>query len=155
MNLEKLNRKRKELITDLSEEEIANYVRQLTNKYYSSYLNNDVEAFNNAVEYLKEVISIYKFEYPNLNHFVNYCLVESINRILSGTIASDVKLVPITEVTSEILSSDKWSLLLTAYNNGRENYIKRREQEEQLNKKIAELEQENRQLKEMVDNGKY
>lgn len=152
MNLEKLERKRIDIISDFSEEELVNYVQQLTGKYYSSYLNNDVEAFNNTVNYLKEIISIYEFDYPNLIHYINYCLVESINTLLSGTITSDIELVPIVEMNTETFkNTDKWRVLAKAYATGRENYHKRKEEQERL----LELEEENRKLKERLNNGYY
>ena len=83
INLNKLEQKRKELLTNFSEEELIEYIQQLTEKYYSSFVNNEVEVHNNTMKYLEEVLSIYEDKYPQLNNFINFCLVRNINKILN------------------------------------------------------------------------
>ena len=147
INLNKLEQKRKELLTNFSEEELIEYIQQLTEKYYSSFVNNEVEVHNNTMKYLEEVLSIYEDKYPQLNNFINFCLVRNINKILNENYSSDVTLNLINESEEEFFSENPFQPLINAFYKSKEAFHK--------DKKIRELETENRHLKEMLNNGKY
>ena len=72
INLNKLEYKRKELITDFSEEELKQYLEILTNNYYYSFINNDYKQFNNTVKELEEVISIFINKYSDIKYYINF-----------------------------------------------------------------------------------
>lgn len=97
MNLEKMELKRKEIINNLSEEELIKYIQSLTDSFYISFFNNDKEKYENIKEYLLELISIYGTKY-NIGNFINYNLIKSINSILKENIVSDIDLKTIYDV---------------------------------------------------------
>lgn len=71
--------KSKELLKDLSRDKLKQYIFYLTKKYYESYINNDVEAYDIAIEQLYFVIEEYGDTYVNLNGFMCYCLYLNAN----------------------------------------------------------------------------
>lgn len=97
MKLEKMELKRKELINNLSEEELINYIQTLTDSFYISFFNNDKEKHENIKKYLLELISIYETKY-NIVNFINSNLIKSINTILKENIVSNIDLKTIYDV---------------------------------------------------------
>ena len=68
-----------DVLTNLSREKLKQYIFYLTQKYYSSYLDNDVEAFDRAVEQLFFIVEEYGDKYVNLQGFICYCLYLNAN----------------------------------------------------------------------------
>ena len=143
-NIQKLENKQKELIVNLTVEEIEVYVDKLSKNYFSSYLNNDKALYLQTVDQLKELLKIYEFEYPNLYIYVNACLVNAINKLLADNLGHNFKPVAIHEVTiDEINSNDGLQVLAKAYAYGRQRFAKEKKEKQRL----QELEQENQNLK--------
>lgn len=89
---------RDELITGLDEDELKRKILMLTKSHYISYLNNDEKLYYNTVNILEFIAEIYSSVndktdyYNNINNFINYCMVLSINEILSHLIKRDLNL---------------------------------------------------------------
>ncbi len=94
----KYNINKDELITGLDEDEIKRKILMLTKNYYVSYFNNDEKlnkATLNIIEFIAEVYSSVNDEtdyYNNVPNFINYCMVLSINMILSDLFERDFTL---------------------------------------------------------------
>ena len=58
----------------LSKDKLKSYIFYLTKKYYESYLNDDVEGYNIAIEQLFYVVEELEDTYVNVYGFICYCL---------------------------------------------------------------------------------
>lgn len=148
INLTKLEYKRKELITDFSEEELKQYLGILANNYYFSFINNDVKQYNNTVKELEEVISIFVSKYSDIQHYINFCLLATINKILNENYSSGIELTLLTS-EEDYFSENPFKNLTDSLEASRKLYFNDIEME----KRIKELEQENKHLKELLNNG--
>lgn len=93
VNIDSLERKKKELLSNLNESDLKQYVVLLTNDYYKHFKNNDVAEFNNTLNLLKEVVEVYKDKYSNIIGFVYYNLFLNANILLGETVKdSSIKL---------------------------------------------------------------
>ena len=88
VNIKELEHKQKEIITNLTEEELKQYILYLTSCYYDFYKANDVQQFNNNLKLLEEVIDKYKTKYSNIVGFIYFSLYFNSNFVLSE-MASD------------------------------------------------------------------
>lgn len=93
VNIDSLERKKKELLSNLNESDLKQYVVLLTNDYYKHFKNNDVAEFNNTLNLLKEVVEVYKDKYSNIIGFVYFNLFLNANILLGETVKdSSIKL---------------------------------------------------------------
>jgi len=148
-NIQTLEQKQRELITNLSLDELEVYIQRLAENYYSSYFNNDKALYLHTVDELKDLIKIFEIDYPNLHIYINFKLLETINKLLDDTVKNDFKPVNVHEVTiNDITISEGLEVLAKAYATGKENFHERQKERERL----QELEQENQRLKELLNN---
>jgi len=119
MNAEQLEKKRKLLVLDFSEEDLEAYVNILAERYYSSYFNNEADVYYNTVEYLKEVISLFSSQYNNINSYINLALLKVINNMLNTSGTSEIKLMLIDEDEVNITSEENFSDLASALRKSR------------------------------------
>ena len=84
-NLNSLENKQKELLINLSENELKQYIVYLTSNYYKAFRNNDNKQFNYNIGLIKDVVDQYKETYPNIIGFVYFNLFLNANLILSDT----------------------------------------------------------------------
>ena len=140
-NIQTLENKQRELIANLSLEELDAYIHRLTETYYSSYLNNDKALYLHTVDELREVISIYELEYPNLNIYINFKLLESINKLLEQNLKNGFKPVNVHEVTIKDISvNEGLQQLLKAFYRSKEQWDRDRANERKVKELEAELE---------------
>lgn len=85
VNIDSLERKKKELLSNLNETDLKQYVILLSNDYYKHFKNNDVAEFNNTLNLLKEVVEVYKDKYSNIIGFVYFNLFLNANILLNET----------------------------------------------------------------------
>ena len=71
--------KSKALLQDLSKDKLKSLIFYLTKRYYEAYKDNDVEAYNIAIEQLFVIVEEYGDKYVNLNGFICYCLYLNAN----------------------------------------------------------------------------
>lgn len=71
--------KSKDLLMNLSKDKLKSYIFYLTKKYYESYKENDVEAYNIAIEQLFFLVEEYDDKYVNMQGFICYCLYLNAN----------------------------------------------------------------------------
>ena len=97
--------KTKQLLQGLSREKLKSYIFFLAKKYYESYRNNDVEAYNLAIEQLYVILEEYGDRYVNLNGFICYSLYLNANvEIMNGTEQQGFKLDPLFKM--DLLEDD-------------------------------------------------
>ena len=58
-------------------------IKALCDTYYVSYLNNDQDKFLITAAMLDDISGIAADRYPNVDDYINYCMVESLNTILN------------------------------------------------------------------------
>ena len=80
----------KENILNLSKKELDLYIRKLAKDYYSNFFSNNGLAYERTLNNIKLIESIGAG--ANIKEFVNYCLLNEINTILTKNVASDVVL---------------------------------------------------------------
>ena len=72
--IDKLDRLKGNVISNLPKGKFKKYLFYLTRKYFEAYLEDDEDAFNEVMGNLMEVISEYREDYMNLMGYVFYCL---------------------------------------------------------------------------------
>ena len=90
---QELRVKSNDIITDLTKEEIEQYIQVLTKNYYEYYLLGNAKKFNDNFKQLKNLIEIVELDYPNLRNYTNYCLLCNINKILEDNIGTGIDLI--------------------------------------------------------------
>ena len=93
-NISNLENKQKELLNNLSESELKQYILYLTRCYYSNFNDNNEKLFNYNLNLLKDITENYKEVYPNIIGFIYYNLFLNANILLSELKAdSTIKLI--------------------------------------------------------------
>jgi len=90
-NFQVLENKQRELLTNLSENELKQYILYLTRSYYTSFREDNEERFNYNLNLLKDIVEHYKETYPNIVGFIYYNLFMNANIIITET-ATDSKI---------------------------------------------------------------
>lgn len=85
VNLSTLESKQKDILRNLSEEDLEQYILYLTNNYYNSFKEDDSNLFNYNLNLLKDVVEHYKEKYPNIVGFIYYNLFMKANIIITET----------------------------------------------------------------------
>ena len=149
MNLKELENKHLEILSNFEEEDLKQYIQVLAKNYYLHFLNNEEESFNNTVKQLEEVLKIYKIDYPKLNSYINFCLLESINKLLNETISSGIEL-EVIDKTEDFFSDYPFKSLADAIEESRKLYFN----DVEMEKKIEELERKLAKYEGVNSNGK-
>lgn len=136
--LKQLKNKHHEILTNLSEEELKQYIQVLSKNYYIHYLNNETELYNNTVKQLEEVLTVFKIKYSGLNNYINFCLLESVNKLLNENIASDVELTVLGNA-EDYFSDNPFQDLINAFHESRQLYFKEKEAVERIEELELEL----------------
>ena len=135
-NLKQLEKKYHELLTNLTEEELKQYIKSLARNYYISFLSNDKELYNNTFKQLEEVNSVYRSKYSNFSNYINFCLLDAVNNILNENITSEVNLELLETSEEAYFSEEPFQNLINAFYESRALYHEEKKAEE----KIEELE---------------
>ena len=141
-NLKELESKYHELLTNLSEEDLKQYIKTLTNNYYSSFLSNDKELYESTFKQLEDVNSIYKVKYANFNSYINFCLLDAVHKILNERLSSGITL-ELIGAEEDFLAKNPFKSLSDAIEESRKLYSNDAELKnkiEELEKKLAEYE---------------
>ena len=85
-----LEKKKRELLSNLSYTDLKQYILLITNNYYKAFVENDVKEFNYNLWLIKEVIELYRDKYANITGFVYYNLTLHSNNLLNEN--SEIKL---------------------------------------------------------------
>ena len=93
VNTDSLENKKKEILSNLNESDLKQYLVLLSNNYYKYFKENNVKEFNSNLKLLNEVIEVYKEKYSNIIGFAYYNLFLTANILLNETVSdSTVKL---------------------------------------------------------------
>ena len=93
VNTDSLENKKKEILSNLNESDLKQYLVLLSNNYYKYFKENNVKEFNSNLKLLNEVIEVYKEKYSNIIGFAYYNLFLTANILLTETVSdSTVKL---------------------------------------------------------------
>jgi len=87
MSIDKVDRMKDNVISNLSKSQLKQYIFHLSKKYYETYMKEDEKGFNENMENLMKVISEYDGTYMNLMGFIYYSLY--LNSILIVSENSD------------------------------------------------------------------
>lgn len=91
-DLNKLKKEKIELLLNLSDDEIERYILSLSQSYYKAILEKDSQSIANIIESLKLIIETFQYKCPDIDEFINYCLVRSSNAILKKVFDVDCAL---------------------------------------------------------------
>ena len=86
VNTDSLENKKKEILSNLNESDLKQYLVLLSNNYYKYFKENNVKEFNSNLKLLNEVIEVYKEKYSNIIGFAYYNLFLNANILLSETV---------------------------------------------------------------------
>ena len=142
-NLKELESKYHELLINLSEEDLKQYIKSLADNYYNSYLSNEKEVHESTFKQLEEVNSIYKVKYSDFTNYINFCLLNAVNKILNENISSDMKLELIETSEDYYFSDNPFKNLINAFEESRALYNESKTYEkriEELERKLAKYE---------------
>ena len=140
VNADSLENQKKQILANLNETDLKQYIIILTNDYYKAFANNDVHDFNYNLQLLKEVVELYKEKYSNIIGFVYYNLFLNANILLTENVPdSTIKLA--NPFNYKLYESDELEEELThdiekIFNIDR---IRARYNEKQTNKKIKPI----------------
>ena len=87
----RINYEKLQLIHDMDEADLKNYILNISQDYYIYYINNDAANFN-AVSSILEYIKTYD-KYDGLNNYMNYCMVIAINSLLNKLMNNKLNLM--------------------------------------------------------------
>ena len=79
VNLSMLETKQRNILKNLSEEELEQYILYLTNNFYNSFKENDLKGHEFNINLLKDVVEHYKEKYPNILALLEDNEVENLN----------------------------------------------------------------------------
>ncbi len=102
--VDKIDRMKGNVISNLSKDKLKKYIFYLTRKYYETYMAKDENAFNETIETLMEVIGAYRETYVNLMGFIYYCLY--LNSILIISEKTDNKEFSLKNISKYDLLED-------------------------------------------------
>ncbi len=74
---------KEDILSKYSKDGLMRKIKALCDTYYISYVNDDEANFHAAAGMLDTISAIAKDTYPNVDDFINYCMVESLNTILN------------------------------------------------------------------------
>ena len=90
---------RDDVITNMTIEELQKHIMALVNAYYISYLNNDEKEHESIVKTLDLITDEYKrnayfsdVDEDEINNYINYCMILSINSLLNDLMKRDFNL---------------------------------------------------------------
>ena len=90
---------REDVIANMSMEEVGKHIMALVNAYYISYLNNDEKEHKSIVKTLDLITDEYKshayfsdMDEDEINNYINYCMILSINGLLNDLMERDFNL---------------------------------------------------------------
>ena len=90
---------REDVIANMTMEEVQKHIMALVNAYYVSYLNNDEKEHKSIVKTLDLITDEYKshayfsdMDEDDINNFINYCMILSINGLLNDLMERDFNL---------------------------------------------------------------
>ena len=150
MDLNKYEKKIKEIVSDLTEEELNQYILNLVDNYYKFYFSNDLEAFKKNFKNMEIVIDLVKIDYPDIENYINYCLLCKISKVLEDKLNLDVELTILNDFNIHQAKSKQevrpFDNLIKAFEESREIYFERKN----CLIRVKELEEENRQLKKQL-----
>ena len=81
-NLDKLDKIKRDALSNLDKDKLSQYILYLTKKYYISYLTEDENSFDETIDDIFEVIELYEDDYSNLMGFIFYSLFINANGIV-------------------------------------------------------------------------
>lgn len=142
-NIKKLENKYHEILANLSEEELKQYIQVLARNYYISFLINDKELHNNTIKQLEETISVFKVNYNELNNYINFCLLNAINKILNERLSSGITLEVIATSEEDFFSAQPFKSLIDSLNESRKLYfndVEAKRRIEELERRLAKYE---------------
>ena len=142
-NLKELESKYHELLINLSEEDLKQYIKGLADNYYSSFLSNEKEVHESTFKQLEEVNSIYKSKYSDFTNYINFCLLNAVHNILNENISSDMDLKLIDSSEDDFFSDNPFKSLINAFEESRALYKESKSYEkriEELERKLAKYE---------------
>lgn len=87
--VDKIDRAKGDVLSNLSKDKLKKYLFYLTRKYYETYMAKDENAFNETIETILEVIEIYGKTYVNLMGFTYYCFYLNSVLIISEKTGND------------------------------------------------------------------
>ncbi len=150
MDLNKYEKKIKVIVSDLTEEELNQYILNLVDNYYKFYFSNDLEAFKKNFKNMEIVIDLVKIDYPDIENYINYCLLCKISKVLEDKLNLDVELTILNDFNIHQAKSKQevrpFDNLIKAFEESREIYFERKN----CLIRVKELEEENRQLKKQL-----
>lgn len=83
---------RKEVISKFTKDELKQYINQLTKKYYITFINNDDKSHNSIISQFYDITSMFESIYPNIESYINYCLLKSANDLIQKSFQRDFTL---------------------------------------------------------------
>lgn len=88
-NADKVDRMKKDVISNLDKSRLKKYLFYLTRKYFETYMEGDEKGFNETIETLMNVISEYRETYINLMGFIYYSFYLNSILIISEKTGND------------------------------------------------------------------
>ena len=86
------------LLHDLTKDKLESYIVYLTSKYYSTYLEGDVEGHRIVIEQLYFILNEYDVKYDNLEAFICFYMYINANKTIMQEHDKAIMLNPLFKV---------------------------------------------------------
>lgn len=92
--VEKMENHRKEYLRNMNLTDLQKYIGKLINNYYSSYICNDRNKLNNAINDINSFLDEFKSTFPNIHNYINYIMLLYSNQVIKGIFKNDEMFEP-------------------------------------------------------------
>lgn len=120
-SIDKLRCELEKIMRDLNEEDIEKYVKALCFSYYKSIMQKDCKELEKTCESLKMLIYVYLARFPQIETYINYCLVTSANMIMSQVFEIDCKMWKPEEIS--LSSHNEMASLTRVFERSRKQFV--------------------------------
>ena len=87
----RVNDKKFQIIDEMDEADLRNYIMSTCNDYYTYYMNDDMTNFNAAASILEYIRNESKGN--NISNYINYCMIVAINTLLNNLMNRKMDLI--------------------------------------------------------------
>ena len=120
-NINKLRSELEKIMLELNEEDIEKYIKSLCFSYYKSIMKRDCKELEKTCESFKVLIYTFMDRFPQIERYINYCLVITSNQVLSHVFEIDCNLW--TPEGLSISSNNDLSSLTRVFEKSKKQYI--------------------------------
>ena len=95
ITIKNLNKKQKELLLKMSNQELKDYINNIIHEYYNCITNQDAKQLNQCIVNLNKIREL--FADKNIDKYITYELINGFNNVLLNSSINDFKMIELKE----------------------------------------------------------